>query len=410
MRIKLNKKLLLLFAPILIINILFINLIVLSKNKSYSQQIDKPQNIQQFAKNILKQCEQSNYRPGCYDKIIPLLMDQLTMEETFSVTKIVQANDKKYPYCHVLGHELSASEVRRDPENWKKVVSRCPSGTCSNGCLHGGFQERFRKESLSTQAEINQVIPDLKAVCEKREAWDPTPLEQGSCYHALGHLTMYITDATITKAIPICDEIAIKDDGRDLRQVCYDGAFMQLFQPLDPEDFALARGKQATKENINDFCGQHTPLAQASCINESWPLFLNEIKTPTGLEKHCTMVVDPSLQKRCYESLFYILTVQFEFDSNKIGQFCNNLPQTLQSSCYATSATRFIETDFINIPKAVALCKMTSNVTTQSACYNELIKNTTFSFHPNSEEAKATCDALPTPWKEKCSQKINYDL
>ena len=191
-----------------------------------------------YADDIIKLCAGERYHPACYDREIPKLMDFISMEEAFKVTKIVQSKDSAYPYCHVLGHELSAREVRKNPDNWKEVVTRCPAGMCSNGCIHGGFQERFRAESF-TDEQIEIVKPDLAMICEKRGSWNPTGLEQASCYHAIGHLTMYLTDADIDKAIKICEFAAIKPNGRSFIQTCTDGVFMQMFQPLEPEDFAL---------------------------------------------------------------------------------------------------------------------------------------------------------------------------
>src|SRR3989344_9661052 len=61
-----------------------------------------------YADKIIKECADSTYRPGCYDKQIPKLMDYISMEDAFEVTAIVQNKDSSYPYCHVLAHELSA--------------------------------------------------------------------------------------------------------------------------------------------------------------------------------------------------------------------------------------------------------------------------------------------------------------
>ena len=406
MKLKLHKKLFLGIILLLCINLFIFGSIIVKSKTSILQEIPKNISLEEHAARILALCKSLEYRPGCYDKTIPELMNVLSMEEAFAVTQIVQSKDKTFPYCHVLGHELSASEVKKDPDNWKNVVSRCPSGQCSNGCIHGGFQERFRKESFSTQAEIDNIKPDLKTICEQRKDWNPTGLEQGSCYHALGHLTMYVTEADIDKSLILCNEIALKDDGRDLRQVCYDGVFMQMFQPLEPEDFALIRGKELTKNTVKKFCSDYDPLAQASCISESWPLFSQEVKTPDGLIKHCSQIPDIGLQNRCYSSLFYILTVQFNFDSDKIEMFCKQLPGEIKNMCYANTAARFIETDYRNAQEAISLCQRANTNEAKDACFNELITYSTFNYHPDSNEAKNICQNLPEPWQLHCLQQL----
>lgn len=359
-----------------------------------------------YAKQVVATCTKSAYKPSCYDKEIPKLMDPphtLSMENSFAVTQQVQKLDPSYQYCHVLGHALSAHEVKKDPSKWKEVVGRCPSGVCSNGCIHGGFQEKFRKESL-TDNEIPKVIPDLMTICEDKPSWHPTGLEQASCYHALGHLTMYISQATIKKAIELCDVVAKKSDGRDFTQLCYDGAFMQIFQPLEPEDFALVKGKQPTKDSVIAYCNNYTGKVRASCISESWPLFRDElIKSSNGIIKLCSLE-EEGYQDRCYNGIFYVITAQLNFEFDKIKPLCEGLPQKLKPTCFLNAASRMIETDYNNIDRSVAVCNYASPVDPDNQCYNMLLTMSKYNFHPKSKEFYALCNALPEKWKQQCLQ------
>lgn len=361
-------------------------------------------NIKQYADEIIKKCSSYSRTATCYDKEIPKLMDFISMEDAFEVTKIVQDQDKSYPYCHVLGHNLSAREVDKDPSKWKEVVSRCPSGMCSNGCIHGGFQERFRAESL-TDEQIEQIKPDLKTICEDRPNWHPTGLEQASCYHALGHLTMYLTAADINKALNLCKELSVKDDGRDLSQLCFDGSFMQIFQPLEPEDFALIKGKEVTKDQADTFCSRFSGSQKGSCISESWPLFRGElISDPKKLILFCSRD-DKNEQDRCYSALFYVLAAQFQFDSNTIKTYCTGLPAERMGQCFANAASRFIETDYRNIGKSVDLCNQADKLGQGDRCFSELLLYSTYNFHKGSEGFQTLCSSLPGAWKEKCFSK-----
>lgn len=389
------------FKPLFLILsvIIILELVILSKN-SKPVSTTKATTLQQYADQILTKCSRENYRQGCYDENIPKLMDHLSMEEAFMVTKLVQDKDQTYQYCHVLGHKLSAREVSKNPSKWKETVSRCPSGMCSNGCIHGGFQEKFRVESL-TDEQLLQVKEDLKIICEKRDNWNPTGLEQASCYHALGHLTMYLTSADINKSVKLCEEIALKNDGRDFQQLCFDGAFMQIFQPLEPEDFALVKGKQPTKDQILFFCGDFNGHQKASCLSESWPLFRQElISDPNELVKFCQRE-EPNEQQRCFGGMFYVLTAQFNFDTDKIQAYCLGLPANKQGLCFANAASRMIETDYRNISKSVSLCSSAPSFA-QNECFNELIKYSSYNFHTKSKEFFELCNSLPDPWKDSC--------
>lgn len=375
--------------------------------KGSLQKVTANKNLDQYADQILAKCGAAAHHQSCYDKEIPSLMDspaKVTMEEAFEITRLVQEKDRSFPYCHVLGHNLSASEVKKDPSKWKDVLSRCPSGLCSNGCIHGGFQERFRAESF-TEKEVEAVKPDLKTICEKRSNWNPTGLEQASCYHALGHLTMYITDAQINKSIKLCEEIAVKNDGRSFLQVCLDGVFMQIYQPLEPEDFALIKGKEVTREQVDSFCAVYPGMAKASCLSESWPLYREAImNSPGELIRFCSKE-EKENQPRCYEGLFYVLTAQFNFDLERIKNYCSELPEDLEGKCFGSTASRMIETDYRNISKSFELCSSSQTNSNKDVCFEELVKYSAYNFHAGSEQFFELCNGLPQSWKTKCLSK-----
>lgn len=358
--------------------------------------------LQTHAESVFAKCKDKKYRPTCYDEQIPKLMKTITMEEAFAVTRIVQDMDPTYSYCHVLAHKLSAQEVAKDPSKWKDVVTRCPSGTCSNGCLHGGFQEKFRKQ-MFTEADVERYMPDLQGICEARGDWKPTGVEQASCYHAIGHLTMYITNGEVKKSLPLCDVIAKKEGGRDYTMLCYDGVFMQIFQPLEADDFSLVEGKQPTKESVFSYCSSFSLAAQASCVNESWPLFRNEIMTPEGFVAHCANSPTEYGKKYCYTALSYIVTPKLQFDPQKSSQFCGALPADAGIICYKNAATRMIETDTRNIQRAVELCGLAPEGTVQDGCYNELAVRTTYYLGKDTPGAKELCSSLPKQWEIACS-------
>lgn len=387
-----------------LIIILAIVLFGLSQYKGNPQKSSN-KNIEEYANQVLSKCYSAGHHQSCYDEVIPKLMDNptnLTLKEAFGVTKLVQEKDSSFPYCHVLGHNLSAKEVKKNPSKWKDVLSRCPSGLCSNGCIHGGFQERFRAESF-TDEQVAGIKPDLKSICEKRSNWNPTGLEQASCYHALGHLTMYITDADTWDSIKLCEEIAVKVDGRSFLQVCLDGVFMQIYQPLEPEDFALIVGKEVKKEEVDSFCANYSGYAKASCISESWPLYREDLMNdPDELIRFCSKEEDKDSQLRCFEGLFYVLTAQFNFDEQKIKNYCLELPNDLEGKCFANAATRMIETDYRNIIKSTNLCLDVIDAKLQEECFSELLKYSTYNFHGGSPEFFKLCNGLPNLWKDKC--------
>lgn len=361
-----------------------------------------PRSLEQHARAVIAACAKESYPPSCYDVEIPKLMDQgLSMEEAFEVTRLIQNTVHDYFYCHVLGHNLSAKETLKDPLAWTDVVARCPAGMCSNGCLHGAAQERFRNDVLSEE-QLAEVVPQLAQVCEEGAGRDFTGLEQASCYHSLGHLTMYITGAHIEKSVEICDQIA-KKEKNDYTQTCYEGAYMQIFQPLEPEDFALVKDiPVATQEESQVFCDTFTGERRAACYRQSWPLYRDSLRDLTGIETFCSFVDDPYAIQRCYNGVFYVLTAQFTFDKEKIIQMCESVPERRMGQCYANAASRFMETDYRLIPDALNICEKAEERGVGERCYNELLFYSSFNFHAGSPEVQELCRQLPEPWQTKC--------
>lgn len=355
-------------------------------------------------------CAKTNYPPSCYDVEIPKLMSVLSMEEAFAVTRLVQEKDKKYLYCHVLGHNVSYRETSRDLSKWKDVVARCPTTFCNNGCQHGAIMRRFNAESLD-DAQIAQVKPDLMVVCEPRGTWSPTEVERSMCYHALGHLNMFITKADINKSIGLCTEIGVKADGRNYIQTCTQGVMMSIYQPLEPEDFALVKNITPTKDTVDVFCNKFTGEAWYACHSESWPLFMEEISRPDGLMKFCQYASDAVGREKCVSTAMNILTVNMVVNKDdQLGDlraFCTQLPAPYNGQCFAYAAFRLVQIDPRYTKTAMSVCSLAQEARVGDVCYAYLMGHATHSFHPASSEAQAFCAEFPQPWKEKCDTEIS---
>ncbi len=356
-----------------------------------------------YANEIIAECKNSSYKPACYDREIPKLMDKgLSMENAFQVTSIIQGKTGDYYYCHVLGHELASKETAKDPTQWTQVIARCPAGMCSNGCVHGAAQERFRAESLPS-SEVEKLVPQIATICESGPGSAFTDLERASCYHSLGHLAMYMTHADIATATNICDTVTAKNHRPDFTQLCYEGAYMQIFQPLEPEDFALVKDIAPTStQSASAFCDTFAGERSAACHRESWPLSSDGLKKAPGVVAFCSILPEPRYQEECYEAMFYVMTAQFNFDETKIIPFCKGFAEKREAQCFANSASRFIETDYRLVPKAAAVCKIADALGIGTRCYQELLFYSTYNFHKGSDGFNALCSALPEPWGTRC--------
>lgn len=363
--------------------------------------------LEQYAAQILSRCSQATYHLECYDKEIPALMDNptnLSMEEAFKVTELVQEKDSSYQYCHVLGHNLSSQETKKDPSKWKEVLTRCPNGVCANGCLHGAMMERFKSESLSSE-QLEKLKPELTDVCQKRDGWNPTNLQQGVCFHGLGHLLMYATNADINKSIDFCQ-------GKNYFRQCLVGVFMQIFQTLEPEDEALIKGKEVKKDQVSLFCNQFANQVRTECYLQSWPLFANEIMKPEGLISFCSFTKDPLEKSRCYFKTIGIVTTRLSAQDkdmvNKISKFCTLLPSydDENKNCFKTAATRLVQNDIKNGQVASEIC-LKAKPDLSDYCLKGLSSYAKVVSHPGSAEFNKYCQSLPDPWHNKCLEGHN---
>jgi hypothetical protein len=372
--------------------------------------VKKP--LSHYADLVYQKCKDIPYAPSCYDREIPKLMDKLSMEEAFEVTKLIQNKDQRYLYCHVLAHNLSFRETEKDLSKWKDVVTRCPTTLCNNGCQHGALMRRFNAESL-TDAQIEEVKPDLMDVCEPRGHWNPKEIERSMCYHALGHLNMFITQAHIPKSVGLCEAVGSKSDGRSYTQTCTQGVLMSVYQPLEPEDIALVKDIAPTKETVGVFCDQFSGEAWFACHSESWPLFLDELYTPQGLMNFCSYTEDPSKKQNCISTVMGILTVSLvinrENKLDELASYCDALPSTQKAECYASSAFRLIQIDPRYTPLAVSTCGVADRAGVGKECFSYIIPHVRESFGSGSAEGKVFCDEFGEPWKSECLTQWEAD-
>lgn len=366
--------------------------------------------IAEYVQHVIEECASAPSREACYDKVIPQLMDTISMEQAFDITREVQKENPAYIYCHVLGHNVSSRETKKDPSKWMDVIARCPTTMCNNGCMHGAMMERFKSESL-TEAQIESMIPDIANACEPRGNWHPREVERSMCYHGLGHLFMYVTRADLNASSALCERVGLKQDGRTYVQTCTQGVFMQMFQPLEAEDFALVEGKVPKKNDISAFCKAFSGERRVACHNESWPLFRSDMERPEGTIAFCSFSNDPLDQTKCYGTAMSFLTVLFAIDQkdiSKLENFCMNMPTSRRGECFGFAAARLVQIDPNLTSTALEVCTRATTSGNDSACYKSLADFGMQSFLPGSIELTTYCERMPRQWQEVCVGG-NYD-
>jgi len=356
------------------------------------------------AKSIVAQCATGtgDHAP-CYEDTVPALYPNFSVPQIFDIVRAIRRDDPSYQFCHVLAHKLGERVVAEDPSQWLDAIPLNPTdGSCSNGFIHGVIIGRFNTGVLD-DATLTEFMPDFKKACEPRTGWQPSPLDQGMCYHGMGHLFDYVTNADLPKALSLCNEVAASPTG-DFTQVCFEGVFMQIFQPLEPEDFDLIARlpTKPTASNIKTFCSAYRdPRYQSACLQESWPLFRDGIISGTGAGAFCGMQTAADGESRCYDAISSVVGRLLLNSSDKVVSACDNFPAKWQSVCFGSSAAAALEEDRDDASTAVALCAKAEPVVGES-CIETLVDRAAFTFGDNTAARDALCRLVPPYLQEKC--------
>ncbi|MSU45210.1 MAG: hypothetical protein EXS47_01085 [Candidatus Zambryskibacteria bacterium] len=375
--------------------------------KSY-QSLAKITANETYASQILTICKNVSYKPSCYEEQVLKLMNIMSMEGAFEVTRLIQEKDPFYPYCHALGHKLSFKETQSGAD-WKDVLIRCPLAMCNYGCLHGSLIEHFRGEVLTSE-QILQVLPDLQNVCEKRSGWNPSRLDMSMCYHALGHLAMYITGADMTKTTDICKAVSVKSPFYESQlKSCIGGVFMTLLYAADPEDRALVKDIRPDKDNVMQFCRKFTDIEYQICRQESASFYEEEfLQNSNNIVSFCSFALKPEDIQDCYFTVMNRMTDSFIGKANSVrqmAQYCDHMSGRTDL-CYSGFALRMIQIDKKNVGQASDLCGRSGSNDIRISCYNKIVSYGTLIFSPGSSDFRTYCMVLPSPYVDECLGQI----
>lgn len=358
-----------------------------------------------LARDIVARCAKNTPRATCYGREVPALLTDLNLPEVFEVIRRIREQDPSYQYCHVLAHKIGESVVAEDPEHWLDAIPYNPlDGLCSNGFIHGVIGGRFRADVLDEETR-EQYVPDFSRACEPRGAWQPTRLDQAICYHGLGHLYLFVTNADIPKALDLCERTAAGGPKDDFRRVCREGVFMQIYQSLDPDDDFLVNERMSirpTRETVRQFCARfERDEYEGACLRESWPLFREEIMDGTGVATFCAGQPNPEEEIACYEGVFSIVGRLSLEKPEHIATVCGHVPAEYGAMCWADTAATILEEDRNALEHAIALCDSAPE-RYQTFCLEALAQRTSFIFG-DTRDAARFCAMLPTYIRKMCT-------
>ncbi|MBI3577167.1 hypothetical protein HY086_03975 [Candidatus Gottesmanbacteria bacterium] len=333
--------------------------------------IDPVKRRESRANRILRTCTKTTYPPTCYNGEIPKTLSVGSLADSFEIVKLIREKDHTFLYCHDVAHLLGRAAVKKNRKEWRKTLADCQFGTCANGCLHGVVQEVVKEEIHAPLT--GAARQSLTTICQGDSTWRPNIFEKSHCYMAMGSVFNYFTNANISASLLLCDEATTGGDGLAYARLCYDGVFDQIFRPKEREDANLVRGKAPIKEAVRGFCDQFTSesfgaLKQSSCLNETWPLFRQEVSTPEGLEWFCSQGKDTEGADACYKVLFQRVAQNNNFDVSKIADFCRHISTSRQALCLGAAAINAMVTEKEYKIKVQDICNVLDNPRVSQEC------------------------------------------
>ena len=364
---------------------------------------------QAYAAELVATCVKESSADVCYEREVPRLFDLLDVEEVFDVIREIRETDPRYQFCHVLAHKVGEHAVAADPDAWLSLVPLNPvDGLCSNGFIHGVIVGRFR-DDVFDEAKMRETIPEFRRACEPQEGWNPSPLDQAICYHGMGHLFMFITDADYRRALDACAAIEDGPSG-NFGRVCREGVFMQTYQPLEPDDFDLIEllPEKPERDNYRRICAQfERDTEEAACLREAWPLHRQEILDGSGLRVFCSGHPE-GYEDVCYDTVFAIIgrMSQSLDKSDQIKAACGGAPEERRGLCFGTVAVAFIEENRRATDHAAAVCDL-APAGARLPCHETLLERMRFVYGSDTDGMGALCAALPDEIRSRCDALRN---
>jgi hypothetical protein len=367
--------------------------------------IEHSQSLGRTARTIVAQCTGVKDVAACYEREVPALYPKLTVAQLFDIVREIRREDPSYQFCHVLGHKMGERVVAEDPAKWLDAIPlNPPDGLCSNGFIHGVIGGRFRAEVLDG-VTLEKFIPDFKRACEPRPppvgGWQPSDLDRAICYHGMGHLFDFITNADIPKALDMCARVAPADFSR----VCIEGVFMQIYQPLEPDDFQLIAQmpeKPATS-TVRQFCARFPkPEYAGACLRESWPFFRAQVTDGTGVVAFCAGQPDAEQTDNCYTSATTIIGRMNLGQPARAVAACAQLPRERQADCFEVIAQAVLEENRKDVQGAIALCGRAPEGDSD-ACISKLVSRGRFIFGDDFLSLHRFCALVPAHLQHACT-------
>ena len=362
------------------------------------------------AQRVVATCAsaQLQLRENCYERTVPSLYPKFSVSDLFVILADIQTRDPQYTSCHVAAHAVGARVADENPDHWMDAVHlNPPDSPCDGGYLHGLLSERFNAEVLSP-ATIQGLIPAFKHVCEPTDTWHPAALEEYLCYHGMGHLYVFITNADMPRALELCKETVPALFTQEGPRLCYNGAFMEILTPTGPDGFVLQKQLKVdvTKDSVKTYCRtfQVDPMQYGTCLQRGMILYQPPLTSGQQIDSYCADEPDSDEHHYCLVRGFKNLGFYLSLYARQDSTVCDGAPASERQLCYNTVSLILLKEDngLGNAHHAIAFCDSISDTNSSAACAQSLAAHGAYFYGPNSESFNQFCSLFSGSLKETC--------
>ncbi|MEN9560985.1 MAG: hypothetical protein RIQ56_258, partial [Candidatus Parcubacteria bacterium] len=187
-----------------------------------------------------------------------------------------------------------------------------------------------------------------------------------------------------------------------------EGVFMQMYQPVEPDDFELVQrlGYELRKDNYRSICAKFKDLdARGACLREAWPLFREGVVSGSGVKNFCSGH-PTNLEEACYLTASSIVGRMNLSNPQSAVLACNRFPAEFKLQCFETVAQAFLEEDRNDGTRAILICQESDDSIARS-CLMDLAQKASFIFARESPEAARFCAKLPPEFASVCTAGIS---
>jgi hypothetical protein len=320
------------------------------------------------AKGIFNVCQKEFNKDICYLKEFSKLTNYSDFNQVYKILLSVQELDPATRNCHLIAHTIATNETKKNPNNWRGLLSQMDANACNGGFIHGVIEEKHLLDPnfILDKTTIPQICQTVKDINQAEEA---------TCIHIMGHLILLDNLGDLKKASDTCLQLPQKHQDR-----CLGGVFMEY----EIRDNLTAHGilspikwSEQTIIHQENICQGLTGLLAKACLRElSRVYILVYPNNPQKIYENCFKSPDKEAALECYTHSMGFIAASINTPLEELKPLCSPLLSDahyfLYCVMYVNSYMLINSLKFID--RATFICQNVPQIH-KTSCFNILAQS-----------------------------------